>query len=122
MHNFSTDVMSITAARARLTEIAAEVVASGQAKVLTRNGASYVAVVGVADLDEYHRLRAADHLRNLQDLVNAAREVAAGKAMPVDAFRRQAQALVNGINANSPSSLLRKSEDLQNRAAKRRSK
>ena len=122
MHNFSTDVMSITAARARLTEIAAEVVASGQAKVLTRNGASYVAVVGVADLDEYHRLRAADHLRNLQDLANAAREVAAGKAMPVDAFRRQAQALVNGINANSPSSLLRKSEDLQNRAAKRRSK
>ena len=54
--------------------------------MLTRNGASYVAVVGVADLDEYHRLRAADHLRNLQDLVNAAREVAAGKAMPVDAF------------------------------------
>ena len=108
--------------RARLTEIAAEVVASGQAKVLTRNGASYVAVVGVADLDEYHRLRAADHLRNLQDLVNAAREVAAGKAMPVDTFRRQAQALVNGINANLPSSLLRKSEDLQNRAAKRRSK
>ena len=90
--------------------------------MLTRNGESYVAVVGVADLDEYHRLRAADHLRNLQDLVNAAREVAAGKAMPVDAFRRQAQALVNGINANSPSSLIRKSEDLQNRAAKRRSK
>ena len=100
MHNFSTDVVPITAARARLTEIAAEVVASGQPKVLTRNGQSYVAVVGVADLDEYHRLRAADHLRNLHDLAVAAREVAAGKAMPATAFRKQAMTLVIGVKGN----------------------
>ena len=78
----STDVVPITCAGARLTEIAAEVVASGQPKVLTRNGESYVAVVGVADLDEYQRLRAADHMHNLHDLARAASEMAAGKSMP----------------------------------------
>lgn len=90
---FSTDVVPITSARARLTQIAAEVVASGQPKVLTRNGESYVALVGVADLDEYQRLRTADHLRNLHDLSRAACEVAAGKAMSLHAFRKQAAAL-----------------------------
>jgi prevent-host-death family protein len=94
---FSTDVVPITSARARLTELAAEVVASGQPKVLTRNGESYVAVVSVADLDEFNRLRAADHLRNLHDLSRAAREVAAGTAMSAAAFREQATALVMGI-------------------------
>lgn len=100
MHNFSTDVVPITSARARLTEIAAEVVASGQPKVLTRNGESYVAVVGVADLDEFHRLRAADHLRNLHDLAVAAREVASGQAMSASAFRKQAMKLVLGVKGN----------------------
>jgi PHD/YefM family antitoxin component YafN of YafNO toxin-antitoxin module len=108
MHSFSNDVMSITLARARLTEIAAEVVASGHPKVLTRNGASYVAVVGVADLDDYHRLRAADHLRNLQDLSEAAREIAAGKAMSVEGFRKEALALVNRAKAAKPSATVQK--------------
>ena len=102
MHVFSTDVVPITSARARLTEIAAEVVASGQPKVLTRNGESYVAVVGIADLDEFQRLRAADHMRNLHDLSRAAREAAAGKAMSVAAFRKQATALVAGIASERP--------------------
>ena len=102
MQILSTDVIPITAARARLTELAAEVVASGQPKVLTRNGESYVAVVSVADLDEFQRLRAADHLRNLHELSRAAREAAAGKTMSVAAFRREATALVAGIATHSP--------------------
>ena len=102
MQIFSTDVVPITSARARLTEIAAEVVASGQPKVLTRNGESYVAVVGVGDLDEFQRLRAADHLRNLHDLTRAASEVAAGKAMSVAAFRKRAATLVAGVARDRP--------------------
>ena len=108
MHFFSTDVVPITSARARLTEIAAEVVASGQPKVLTRNGESYVAVVGVADLDEFQRLRAADHMRNLHDLSRAAREVAAGKSMSVAAFRKQAAALVKGVAPERPATSRKK--------------
>lgn len=95
------DVVPITAARARLTELAAEVVATGQPKVLTRNGESYVVVMGVADLDEFQRLRAADHLRNLRDLVEAAREAAADKAMTAAGFRKQAEALVAGVTQNA---------------------
>ena len=102
MHVFSTDVVPITSARARLTKIAAEVVASGQPKVLTRNGESYVAVVGIADLDEFQRLRAAEHMRNLHDLARAAREAAEGKAMSAAAFRKQATALVAGVPSERP--------------------
>ena len=101
MQIFSTDVVPITSARARLTELAAEVVASGQPKVLTRNGESYVAVVSVADLDEFHRLRAADPRRNLHDLSRAAREVAAGAAISATAFRAHAATLVMGIAGES---------------------
>lgn len=115
MHIFSTDIVPITSARARLTEIAAEVVASGQPKVLTRNGESYVAVVGVADLDELQRLRAADHLRNLHDLSRAASEMAAGKAMPATAFRKQATALVMGVAGDRPAAPGKKAVKRQTR-------
>jgi prevent-host-death family protein len=115
MHNFATDVVPITAARARLTEIAAEVVASGQPMVLTRNGRSYVAVVGVADLDEYQQLRAADHLRNLHQLARAARELAAGKAMTAAAFRKQATALVMGVAGDAPAAAGKKAVKRQTR-------
>ncbi len=102
MQIFSTDVVPITSARARLTEIAAEVIASGQPKVLTRNGESYVAVVGVDDLDEFQRLRAADHLRSLHDLMRAASEMAAGKAISAAAFRKRAATLVAGVAPDGP--------------------
>ncbi len=102
MHALSKDVISITSARARLTELAAEVVASGQPKVLTRNGESYVAMLGVEDLDEYRRLRAADHLRNLHALVRASRDIASGKTMSVVQLRRRVDALVTKALANDP--------------------
>jgi len=43
----TSDVVSISEARARLTELAEEVVRDGAEKVLTKNGASYVAIVDV---------------------------------------------------------------------------
>ncbi|MDJ0657700.1 MAG: type II toxin-antitoxin system prevent-host-death family antitoxin [Xanthomonadales bacterium] len=42
-------------ARARLSEIA-EDARSGQEKIITRNGESYVAVIDARRLDHYHRL------------------------------------------------------------------
>jgi len=41
----TSDVVPISEARARLTELAEEVVNGGAEKVLTKNGASYVAIV-----------------------------------------------------------------------------
>jgi PHD/YefM family antitoxin component YafN of YafNO toxin-antitoxin module len=52
------DVVPISEARARLTELAEDVVGHGREKVLTKNGASYVALVDVRKLDYYHALEA----------------------------------------------------------------
>ncbi len=49
------DVVPISEARARLTELADDVV-SGAEKLLTKNGVAYVALVDAKKLDYYHRL------------------------------------------------------------------
>jgi prevent-host-death family protein len=54
----TSDVVPISEARARLTELAQEVVEGGAEKVLTKNGASYVALVDAKKLDYYHELEA----------------------------------------------------------------
>jgi len=52
----ASDIVPISEARARLTELAEDVVGSGSEKVLTKNGASYVALVDARRLDYYHAL------------------------------------------------------------------
>jgi prevent-host-death family protein len=52
----TSDVVPISEARARLTELAEEVVDGGAEKVLTKNGTSYVAIVDAKKLDYYHAL------------------------------------------------------------------
>lgn len=52
----SCDVVPISEARARLTELAEEVVGAGAEKMLTKNGASFVALVDARKLDYYHAL------------------------------------------------------------------
>jgi prevent-host-death family protein len=54
----TSDVVPISEARARLTELAQEVVEGGAEKVLTKNGVSYVALVDAKRLDYYHALEA----------------------------------------------------------------
>lgn len=49
------DVVPISEARARLTELSDEVV-GGAEKLLTKNGAAYVAIVDARKLDYYHAL------------------------------------------------------------------
>ena len=54
----TSDVVPISEARARLTELAEDVVRFGAEKVLTKNGSSYVALVDARRLDYYHALEA----------------------------------------------------------------
>jgi prevent-host-death family protein len=49
------DVVPISEARARLTELSDEVV-NGAEKLLTKNGSAYVAIVDARKLDYYHAL------------------------------------------------------------------
>lgn len=50
------DVVPISEARARLIELAEEIVDGGAEKVLTKNGSSHVAIVDAKKLDYYHAL------------------------------------------------------------------
>jgi hypothetical protein len=52
----ASDIIPISEARARLTELAEDVVGSGAEKVLTKNGSCYVALVDARKLDYYHAL------------------------------------------------------------------
>ena len=52
----ASDVVPISEARARLTELAREVVECGAEKVLTKNGVNYVAIIDARKLDYYHAL------------------------------------------------------------------
>ena len=55
MTYFAKDVVPISEARARLTELSDEVV-GGAEKLLTKNGSAYVAIVDARKLDYYHAL------------------------------------------------------------------
>ena len=72
------DIVPISEARARLTELAEDVVGSGS--VLTKQGASYVALVDARRLDYYHALEA-EHasLVLADDAVTGLRQALAGQ-------------------------------------------
>ena len=76
----TSDIVPIGEARARLTELAEDVVGNGSEKVLTKNGASYVALVDARRLDYYHALEA-EHasLVLADDAVTGLRQAVAGQ-------------------------------------------
>ena len=83
---FSTrDIVPISEARARLTELAEEVVGSGAEKVLTKNGASFVAIVDAHKLDYYHALEE-EHasLVLLDEAETGLRQLLAGQRVSTD--------------------------------------
>ncbi|PKO92019.1 MAG: type II toxin-antitoxin system Phd/YefM family antitoxin [Betaproteobacteria bacterium HGW-Betaproteobacteria-10] len=83
----TSDVVPISEARARLTELADEVVRGGAEKILTKNGASFVAIVDARKLDYYHALEE-EHagLVWLNEADVGLRQVIAGQRVSVDAL------------------------------------
>ena len=75
----ASDIVSLTQARARLSELADEVKA-GAEKILTKNGESYVALVDAKRLDYYHSLeRERIHLLLLDEAAKGLADVEAGR-------------------------------------------
>lgn len=76
------DIVPISEARARLTELAEDVVGHGAEKLLTKNGAAYVALVDARKLDHYHALEA-EHagLVLLDAALDGLRDGAAGRLL-----------------------------------------
>ena len=75
----ASDVIPFTQARATLSELANQVKA-GAEKIITKNGASYVALIDADRLDYYHRLeRERIHLLLLDEAEKGLADVAAGR-------------------------------------------
>ena len=81
----ASDVVPFTQARANLSELADQVNA-GAEKIITKNGESYVALIGAQRLDYYHRLeRERIHLLLIDDARRGLEDVAAGRTQEADA-------------------------------------
>ena len=73
------DVIPLSQARSRLSEIADEV-KTGLEKIITKNGESYVALIDSDRLDYYHRLeRERIHLLLLEEAEKGLADIAVGK-------------------------------------------
>lgn len=81
------DIIAISRARARLTELADSVSKTGQEKVFTKNGESYVALITAGQLDDLRRYREAEHLSMLKALVEAAEDIESGQVYAWDDFK-----------------------------------
>ena len=75
----SSDVISLSQARATLSELA-EQVKAGAEKVITKNGEGYVALIDAKRLDYYHQLeRERIHLLLIDEAGKGLDDVAAGR-------------------------------------------
>jgi prevent-host-death family protein len=79
MTTLASDVVSLSSARANLSELADEAKA-GSEKIITKNGESYVALIDARRLDYYHRLEQEHlHLLLIDDAIKGVDDVAAGR-------------------------------------------
>ncbi|TKB93644.1 MAG: type II toxin-antitoxin system Phd/YefM family antitoxin [Nitrospira sp.] len=78
----SKDVVSLSQARAKLTELCDEVRTNGSEKLITKNGGSCAALIDADRLDHYHRLeREHIHLGLLEEAIKGLTDLKAGKTM-----------------------------------------
>ncbi len=81
----ASDVVPLTQARARLSELADQANA-GAEKILTKNGESYVALIASERLDYYHRLeRERIHLLLIEDARRGLEDIVTGRTQEADA-------------------------------------
>ena len=72
----SKDIIPLTRARARLTELCAQIKREHGEKILTRNGESCAALIDAERLDYYHRLeREHVHITLLEEVVRGIEDV-----------------------------------------------
>ncbi len=91
--------MPFTQARATLSDLA-EQVKAGAEKIITKNGESYVALIGAERLDYYHRLeRERIHLLLIDDARRGLADITAGRTQDADAAIAALQAKRAGASA-----------------------
>ena len=97
----TSDVIPLTQARAKLSELADQVKA-GSEKIITKNGESYVALIDAERLDYYHRLeRERIHLVLLDDIEKGVADVEAGRT-------RDAREVLRGLRISASAKVPRR--------------
>ncbi len=78
----SKDIISLSQARAKLTELCEEVHTKGSEKIITKNGGSCAALIDAERLDHYHRLeREQIHIGLLQEAIKGIADLNAKKTL-----------------------------------------
>lgn len=78
----SKDIVSLSQARAKLTELCEEVRTKGSEKIITKNGGSCAALIDAERLDHYHRLeREQIHIGLLQAAIKGIADLNAKKTL-----------------------------------------
>jgi prevent-host-death family protein len=78
----SKDIVPLSRARAKLTELVEEVRSEGTEKIITKNGESCAALIDADRLDHYHRLeREHIHLTLLDEALRGLDDLERGKTL-----------------------------------------
>ena len=78
----SKDFISLSHARAKLTELFAEVRSKGSEKIITKNGGICAALIDAERLDYYHRLeREHIHIALLKEAIRGATDLKAKRTL-----------------------------------------
>jgi prevent-host-death family protein len=78
----SKDIVSLSQARAKLTELCEEVRTKGTEKIITKNGSSCAALIDADRLDHYHRLeREQIHVGLLQEAIKGVSDLNAKRTL-----------------------------------------
>jgi prevent-host-death family protein len=78
----SKDIISLSHARAKLTELCEEVRVKGSEKIITKNGGSCAALIDAERLDHYHRLeREHIHIGLLQEAIQGVADLKAKRTL-----------------------------------------
>jgi prevent-host-death family protein len=84
----SKDIIPLTRARAKLTELCVQVQREHGEKILTKNGASCAVLIDAERLDYYHRLeREHVHLTLLDETIKGVDDVNAGRVMSLEKLK-----------------------------------
>ncbi len=84
----SKDIVPLTRARAKLTELVDEVRSNGSEKIITKNGESCAALIDAERLDHYHQLeREHIHLTLLDEALRGIKDLKAGKTLSLSELK-----------------------------------
>jgi len=94
---YSRDIVPLSAARSRLSELADEAHA-GEDKIITKNGEAYVALIDVAKLDYYREaVRERGRLLQLGDIERGLDDLDAGRVITEAQLKKKLTTMLSGL-------------------------